>query len=122
MNLYPSPRAALALRQQPLIISTIVLLAVAVLCGTSPTSSYAAHRDPQGSCSYANGVVSASGLPAGDVVNFLVTNNTSGSQTGWVLGISGNGTWQVNVAPPTSSTTYDFVSKTWGPNGSKYTV
>jgi hypothetical protein len=43
----------------------------------------------------------------------------TGSRTGWVLGISDNGTWQVDVTPPTSSTTYEFVSKTWGPNGSK---
>jgi hypothetical protein len=114
--------AALAPRQHLLIIASAATVAFAVSSAASATNSFAAARVPQGMCSYANGVVSAVGLPTGQVLNFLVNDNTTGIQTGWVLGISDNGTWQVDVTPPTSSTTYEFISKTWGPNGSKYTV
>ena len=41
---------------------------------------------------------------------------------GWVLGFTPDGTWTVSVPAATSPTTYQFVSRTWGPNGSKYTV
>jgi hypothetical protein len=122
MTKHASLRAALAPRQTLPIIASAATLAFAVVSAASATNSYAAPRAPQGTCSYANGVVSAAGLPTGQVLNFLVKDNTTGSQTGWVLGISDNGTWQVDVTPATSSTTYEFVSKTWGPNGSKYTV
>ena len=66
------------------------------------------------------GVVQANGLPTDQVINFMVT--TSSGTTGWVLGFTPDGTWSVNVAAPASSTTYQFVSRTSGPNGSKYTV
>lgn len=84
------------------------------------------NKGPQGTCAYSSntngGVVAASGLPTGVVINFLSKDNVTGSQTGWVLGITDDGTWNVNVPAPTHSTTYDFISKTWGNNGSKYNV
>jgi hypothetical protein len=71
------------------------------------------------SCSVSGNVVSATGLPTDQVINFLITD-ASGTW-GWVLGMS-DGTWSVSVPAQNGPTTYRFVSKTWGPNGSKYTV
>ena len=71
------------------------------------------------SCSVSGNVVSATGLPTDQVINFLISD-ASGTR-GWVLGMS-DGTWSVDVPARTGSTTYEFVSKTWGPNGSKYDV
>lgn len=75
---------------------------------------------PTASCSASGSVVSATGLPTGEVINFMITD-ASGT-TGWVLGISDNGMWSVPVPAPNGATTYQFVSKTWGPDGSKYDV
>lgn len=69
-------------------------------------------------CSVEGTVVSATALPGDEVINFMVTD-ASGT-TGWVLGTSS--WWNVTVRERTSDTTYEFVSRTWGPNGSKYEV
>ena len=66
------------------------------------------------------GVVQATGLPTDQVINFMVTDASGTS--GWVLGFTPDGTWSVNVAAPNGPTTYQFVSRTSGPNGSKYAV
>lgn len=102
----------------------VTLVAIAALLAFAVPSSYARTRALAGSgtCSYANGSVTATGLPTGVVINFMEVDNTTGSQTGWVLGISDNGNWSVDVTPPVSSTTYEFVSKTYGPDGSHFTV
>ena len=50
----------------------------------------------------------------------MVTN--SSGTVGWVLGFTDDGTWNVDVPAPGAATTYAFVSRTWGPNGSKYSV
>jgi uncharacterized protein (UPF0333 family) len=88
-------------------------------------SSYAA-RAPLGTCAYSSasngGVVSASGLPNDTVINFFMKDNSTGGQTGWVLGITHDGTWQVNVPTATHSTTYDFTGKTYSKNGAKYNI
>jgi hypothetical protein len=75
---------------------------------------------PTAGCAYSNGVVQASGLPTGQVINFMIV--TASGTTGWVLGYTSDGTWSVNVPAQTGATTYQFVSTTWGPNGSKYDV
>jgi hypothetical protein len=72
------------------------------------------------SCSVSGNTVSAGGLPTGVVINFMVSDSSGTS--GWVLGISDNGNWSVNVPSANGPTTYQFVSATWGPNGSKYDV
>jgi hypothetical protein len=72
------------------------------------------------SCSVSGNVVSATGLPTGEVINFMVTD-ASGTR-GWVLGFTDDGTWNVYVPAPDGATTYEFASRTWGPNGSKYDV
>ena len=41
---------------------------------------------------------------------------------GWVLGFTDDGTWTVYVPARAGATTYEFVSRTWGPDGSKYDV
>lgn len=76
--------------------------------------------DQSASCSVAGTAVNATGLPAGQLINFLITD--SSGTYGWVLGYTDTGTWSVSVPPQDGTTTYQFVSKTWGPNGSKYDV
>jgi len=71
-------------------------------------------------CTAAGTVVQASGLPTDQVINFLVTDSTG--TTGWVLGLTPDGTWSVNVKAPAGPTTYQFVSRLSGPDGRRYTV
>ncbi len=72
------------------------------------------------SCTVAGGVVNATGLPTGQLINFQYTDATG--TTGWVLGFTSNGTWSVWVPAQNGATTYQFISATWGPNGGKYNV
>ena len=72
------------------------------------------------SCTVDGTVVRAVGLPTTEVVNFLVTD-ASGT-TGWVLGFTSDGKWSVSVPVTTVATTYQFIGRTFGPNGSKYNV
>jgi len=71
-------------------------------------------------CSVSDGTVSATGLPTGEVINFMVTD--ASGEWGWVLGFTDDGTWNVSVPAANGATSYEFVSRTWGPNGSKYDV
>jgi hypothetical protein len=71
-------------------------------------------------CSVQDNVVRGSGLPTDEVLNFMVSD--SSGTVGWVLGFTDDGTWNVDVPAPGGATTYAFVSRTWGPNGSKYDV
>jgi hypothetical protein len=71
-------------------------------------------------CTVSGSVVQATGLPAGQLINFMVSD--SAGTTGWVLGFTGDGTWAVSVPTASGPTTYQFVSTTSGPNGSKYTT
>ena len=63
-------------------------------------------------------VVTATGLPGGEVINFMITND--GSTYGWVLGTTSAGTWSVSVPNRSGPTTYEFVSRTWGPSSSPH--
>lgn len=69
-------------------------------------------------CTVEGTVVSATGLPGDEVINFMMTH--ASGKTGWVLGTSS--WWNVTVPERTGDTTYEFVSRTWGPGGSKYNV
>jgi hypothetical protein len=71
-------------------------------------------------CTMSGNVVYGSGLPTDQVINFMVTD-ASGTW-GFVLGYTHDGTWSVNVPAANGSTTYEFVSRTYGPDGSKYNV
>jgi hypothetical protein len=75
-------------------------------------------QDPP--CTVNGSTVSASALPTDQVINFMITDSSGTS--GWVLGFTTDGSWSVTVPPANGSTTYQFVSRTWGPGGSKYTV
>lgn len=95
---------------------------VGLLCLAVAAPAAQAARKPASDppCTVAGNVVSATGLPTGQVINFLVTD-ASGTR-GWVLGFTADGTWSVAVPAQNGPTTYQFVSRTWGPNGSKYVV
>lgn len=71
-------------------------------------------------CDVEGNVVSTTGLPTYEVINFMVSDD-SGTD-GWVLGVTWEGWWTLTVPPRSGPTTYQFVSRTWGPSGSKYTV
>jgi len=101
----------------------VAVLAVPVIMLVASSPAFARRpggSSTGGSCVVSNGTVNATGLPTGEVINFLVTDSSGTS--GWVLGYTDDGAWSVSVAPANGPTTYQFVSKTWGPNGSKYTV
>ena len=71
-------------------------------------------------CTVDGNVVSATGLPTGEVLNFMVSD---ASRTwGWVLGFTDTGSWAETVPARAGATTYEFASRTWGPNGSRYNV
>jgi hypothetical protein len=81
--------------------------------GNATTSSVSA-------CAVDGNTVTGYSLPSGEVINFLITD--ANGTWGWVLGFSDTGTWSVTVPASSGPTTYEFVSRTSGPNGSKYTV
>ena len=72
------------------------------------------------SCTVSGSTVAASGLPTDQVINFMVNDNAG--TRGWVLGFTTDGAWSVSVPAANGPTTYQFVSRTWGPNGTHYTV
>jgi hypothetical protein len=69
-------------------------------------------------CTVSDNVVYGSGLPTDQVINFMISD-ASGTR-GFVLGFTHDGNWSVNVPAPSGPTTYAFVSRTYGPDGSKY--
>jgi hypothetical protein len=73
-----------------------------------------------GACTVSGNVVYGSGLPTDQVINFMVTD--SSGTWGFVLGYTHDGNWSVNVPAPNGTATYEFVSRTYGPDGSKYSV
>ena len=75
---------------------------------------------PSGGCVVDGTVVTGSGLPTDEVINFFVTD--ASGKRGWVLGFTDTGTWAEPVPARSGSTTYEFASRTWGPNGSHYDV
>jgi hypothetical protein len=98
-------------------LMVILALPVTAFAGGKHGSGIAATT---AGCTLSGNVVHATGLPTDQLINF---NMSSGSgMSGWVLGYTGDGTWSVTVPPASGPTTYQFVSTTWGPNGSKYDV
>lgn len=71
-------------------------------------------------CVVDGNVVRSTSLPTDEIVNFLVTDESGTS--GWVLGFTLEGWWNVNVPDRNGPTTYQFVSRTWGNGGSRYQV
>lgn len=72
-------------------------------------------------CTASGTTVTATGLPTNQVINFLL--NDDAGTTGWVLGYTADGTWVVAVpAPGDVPVSYQFVSRTRGPDGKNYTT
>ena len=69
-------------------------------------------------CQVDGNVVSAGGLPTNEVINFMVTD--SSGTWGWVLGLTDGDYWKTTVPDRTGPTTYEFASRTFGNNGTKY--
>lgn len=104
-----------------LVLLTLVFSSVATVPSlASAAPSGPRHDSSTVSCTVAGNVVNASGLPTAEVINFFITD-TSGT-VGWVLGTTSDGNWSVTVPARSGPTTYQFASRTWGPDGSKYTV
>lgn len=105
------------------LMATCLIVLVAVFAAPALAGKGGNHGSPStaaASCQVSDGVVTASGLPTDEVVNFMLTD-ASGT-TGWVLGFTWDGTFSVRVPAASSPTKYEFVSRTWGPGGSRYTV
>jgi len=102
------------------LISCVFLSAVLMAATAAPGLAKGKNDPVNAGCVVANGWADATGLPTNQVVNFMITDSTGTS--GWVLGFTTDGTWGVSVPAQNGPTTYQFVSETWGPNGSKYTV
>jgi hypothetical protein len=104
----------------------ITLLMFGLIAGTTLAAKGGngkgpANKEPTGSCQVNGNTVSGSGLPADQVLNFMVTED--GRTWGWVLGFAGEtGAWDVTVPQRTGPTTYEFASRTYGVDGSKYEV
>ena len=71
-------------------------------------------------CQIDGNVVSAGGLPTNEVINFMVTDGRG--TWGWALGLTDGDYWSTTVPARQGPTTYEFASRTWGPNGAKYAV
>lgn len=125
----PSPRAS----SRPSILrrlfgagaeaALITLLTFGLIAGTTLAARGGNGGNPNRTataCDVDGNVVSTTGLPTYEVINFMVTDS-SGTR-GWVLGITWEGWWTLTVPERSGPTTYEFVSRTYGPSGTKYDV
>jgi hypothetical protein len=102
-------------------LAVIVALAFAVtpaLAGKGGNGN--SNRDPNGSCTVDGDVVTGTGLPNWELMNFMVTDSSGTS--GWVIGFTDDGTRSIDVADRDGATTYEFASRTRGNDGSHYEV
>ncbi|MDH3307745.1 MAG: hypothetical protein OEO77_09545 [Acidimicrobiia bacterium] len=112
------------LRQEPIarrlgLIATFALLAMLVVAPASAGNRGKGHgaiAATTARCWVEGSVVHVVDLPSDELINFMVTD-ASGTN-GWVLGTSS--WWNVDVPEREGPTTYAFVSRTWGKDGSKY--
>jgi hypothetical protein len=101
----------------------ITLLMFGLIAGTTMAAKGGNGGKPPrdlATCQVDGNIVSAAGLPTSELINFMVSDGSG--TTGWVLGVTQEGTWSVTVPEPSGPTTYEFVSRTSGPNGSRYSV
>lgn len=73
-----------------------------------------------GSCSVNGNVVTGTNLPNWTLMNFMVTDASGTS--GWVLGYTDDGTFDVAVPDRIGPTTYEYAGVTYGKDGTKYDV
>lgn len=104
--------------------SLITLLMFGLIAGTTLAAKGGNGNSPHRSvstCTVDGSVVTGTQLPTDEVLNFMVTED--GHTWGWALGFAGeSGAWGVPVPDRDGPTTYEFASRTYGPNGTKYTV
>ena len=103
--------------------SLITLLIFGLIVGTTFAARGGNGGNPNrvvATCQVDGNVVSATGLPTDEVINFMVSD-ASGTH-GWVLGITWEGDWTLTAPERAGPTTYEFVSRTYGPHGTKYLV
>jgi hypothetical protein len=99
----------------------IAFLAVtSVALAVTPTLAARGPKSADPPCTVSGNTVTAAALPTDQIINFMISD--AGGTSGWVLGFTQDGSWSVDVPARSGSTTYEFVSRTWGPGGSKYTV
>jgi len=117
-----SPRRSPRLLGGALVISLFMLLLIAgaALAAKGNHGNGNHSSTSASSCVVDGNVVTATSLPTGEVLNFMVTD--SRGTWGWVLGFTDTGTWAEPVPARSGPTTYEFASRTWGPNGSHYNV
>jgi hypothetical protein len=98
-----------------------VVLSIALLVSSSvPAFAKGPNKGIDPACVVVGNSVSTTALPTDQVINFMVTDATG--TNGWVLGFTSDGTWDVTVPAQNGPTTYQFASRTWGPDGTKYNV
>jgi hypothetical protein len=118
------PRARAGIRRRLLGASAeaalITLLIFGLIAGTTLAAKGGNQGRTVGTCVVSGSVVTGSGLPTDQVINFMVTD-VNGTW-GWALGFAGDDAWDVPVPDRAGPTTYAFASRTWGPGGSKYTT
>jgi hypothetical protein len=102
-------------------IAGLAAIVAALIAGPTFAAKGGHNATPSTSpCTVSGNVVSGTGLPTDQLINFMITE-ASGTW-GFVLGFTHDGNWSVNVPAHNGPTTYAFVSRTYGPNGSKYNV
>ena len=119
----PRPRRGRRLLGAATEAGLITLLMFGLIAGTTLAAKGGNGGKPNRAattCQIDGNVVSATGLPTYEVINFMVTD--AHGTTGWVLGITWEGSVTLTVSERSGPTTYQFASRTYGPNGSKYTV
>jgi hypothetical protein len=99
-------------------LATAIVLAPVVLSLGTVGAAPRKNQLVANGCSVSGNTVSAVGLPTDQVLNFMITD--SAGTTGWVLGFTDNGAWTVTVPSRSERTTYEFTSRTYGANGTKY--
>jgi hypothetical protein len=108
-------------KRAALIMLTVAALVFAVPSALAGKGGTKGNNDAaSASCSASGTLVHASGLPTDQVINFMLTD--SSGTTGWVLGYTWDGTFNTTVPAANGPTTYQFVSRTWGNDGSHYTI
>jgi hypothetical protein len=101
----------------------ITLLMFGLIAGTTLAAKGGNGGNPNreaATCLIDGDVVSTSGLPTDEVINFMVTD--ANGTWGQALGFTWEGNWSLNVPDRNGPTTYEFVSRTYGNGGSKYLV
>ena len=106
------------------LVAFLVLVVLVSACGSTESAELDLQKRPteiQGSCTVVDNVVHGVGLPNWTLMNFMIYES-DGSEWGWVLGQTDNGTWNVTVPERSGDTTYKFISRQKAKDGKRYDV